>query len=169
MLRHEKERWDRYNDLPKKIGVSHVDVQVQTAPTNPICWQNTTSLSFVSGLFTLAPGDNPSAVRVLTSRLNASISEPRGPRQAAPDCPQLNHCQVGGGRLWPKYHVPSVLSLESESSTPSFCCHVCPQWICFKIIIPSQAMCPDFATSPHVCMRIWILPQVTSFKVSSGM
>ena len=96
MLRHEKERWDCYHDLPKKIGVSHVNVQVQIAPTNPICWQNTTSLSFVSGLFTLAPGDNPSAVRVLTSRLSASISEPQDPRQAAPDCPQLNHCQVGG-------------------------------------------------------------------------
>ena len=40
MLRHEKERWDCYNGLPKKTGVSHVNVQVQIAPTNPICWQN---------------------------------------------------------------------------------------------------------------------------------
>ena len=106
MLRHEKERWDCYNDLPKKIGVSHVNVQVQIAPTNPICWQNTTSLSFVSGLFTLAPGDNLSAVRVLTSRLSVSISEPRDPRQAAPDCPQLNHCQVGGAICGPNVMSP---------------------------------------------------------------
>lgn len=98
--------------------------------------------------FHTSSGDNPSAVRVLTSRLappslNLRIQDRR---------PWLSSTQPlsrsGGANLWPKCHVPSTLSLESESSTLSFCCHLCLQWICFKIIIPSQIMCPELY-QPH--------------------
>lgn len=165
MLRHEKERWDCYNDLPKKIGVTTWMSKFKLLLPTQFAGKIPPSLSFVSGLFTLAPGDNPSAVRVLTSRLSAPSLNLRS-KTGVPDCPQLNHCQVGGATLWPKCHVPSTLSLESESSTLSFCCHLCLQWICFKIIIPSQIMCPGFATPPHACMRIWCFPKSLLSKLA---